>query len=32
MKVDIRPAKEDELEPLHSLVISNDEWMKFNGL
>ncbi|WP_274001995.1 GNAT family N-acetyltransferase [Vibrio parahaemolyticus] len=31
MKVDIRPAKEDELAALHSLVISNDEWMKFNG-
>ncbi|MQC32975.1 GNAT family N-acetyltransferase, partial [Vibrio parahaemolyticus] len=27
MKVDIRPAKEYELELLHSLVISNDEWM-----
>ncbi|OOF19100.1 GNAT family N-acetyltransferase [Salinivibrio sp. IB574] len=31
MKVDIRPAKEDELESLHSLVISNNEWTKFNG-
>ncbi|OOF28282.1 GNAT family N-acetyltransferase [Salinivibrio sp. IB872] len=31
MKVDIRPAKEDELESLHSLVVSNDEWTKFNG-
>ncbi|OOE93896.1 GNAT family N-acetyltransferase [Salinivibrio sp. AR640] len=31
MKVDIRPAKDDELESLHSLVISNNEWTKFNG-
>jgi RimJ/RimL family protein N-acetyltransferase len=31
MKVDIRPAKEDELESLHSLVISNGEWTQFNG-
>lgn len=31
MEIEIRPAKEDELESLHSLVISNDEWTKFNG-
>ncbi|OOE51805.1 GNAT family N-acetyltransferase [Salinivibrio kushneri] len=31
MKVDIRPAKEDEREFLHSLIVSNDEWTKFNG-
>ncbi|OOE53507.1 GNAT family N-acetyltransferase [Salinivibrio kushneri] len=31
MEVEIRLAKEDELEFLHYLVISNDEWTKFNG-
>lgn len=31
MKVDIRPANKNELEFIHSLVISNDEWTKFNG-
>ncbi|MCL9777179.1 GNAT family N-acetyltransferase [Vibrio methylphosphonaticus] len=30
-QVKIRPAKESELEFIHSLVISNDEWTKFNG-
>ncbi len=29
--VNIRPARENELELIHSLVISNDEWTKFNG-
>ncbi|EOE4738425.1 GNAT family N-acetyltransferase, partial [Vibrio vulnificus] len=31
MKVNIRPANENELELIHSQVISNDEWTKFNG-
>jgi len=31
MKVNIRPARENELEFIHALVISNDEWTKFNG-
>ena len=31
MKVIIRPAKESELELIHSLVISNNEWTQFNG-
>ncbi len=31
MNVDIRLAKEVELELIHSLVISNDEWTKFNA-
>ncbi|TKF30139.1 GNAT family N-acetyltransferase, partial [Vibrio sp. F13] len=26
MKVNIRPANENELELIHSQVISNDEW------
>ncbi|MCG9579399.1 MULTISPECIES: GNAT family N-acetyltransferase [Vibrio oreintalis group] len=29
--VTIRPARESELERLHALVISNDEWTQFNG-
>ncbi|WP_417870685.1 GNAT family N-acetyltransferase [Vibrio furnissii] len=31
MKVSIRPARENELDFIHALVISNDEWTKFNG-
>ena len=30
-RVNIRPAKASELEEIHALVISNDEWTKFNG-
>ncbi|NOI29243.1 GNAT family N-acetyltransferase [Vibrio coralliilyticus] len=29
--INIRPAKSDELETIHALVVSNDEWTKFNG-
>lgn len=31
MKVSIRPARGNELDFIHALVISNDEWTKFNG-
>lgn len=31
MSVSIRPAKPSELENIHSLITSNDEWTKFNG-
>lgn len=31
MSVSIRPAKPSELEKIHSLITSNDEWAKFNG-
>ncbi|HFQ4975381.1 TPA: GNAT family N-acetyltransferase [Vibrio vulnificus] len=30
-RVNIRPARECELEQIHALVTSNDEWTKFNG-
>jgi hypothetical protein len=30
-RVKIRPAEEDELELIYSLIVSNDEWTKFNG-
>ncbi|WP_070971208.1 GNAT family N-acetyltransferase [Vibrio sonorensis] len=30
-KIDIRHAKENELDLLHELVTSHDEWTKFNG-
>lgn len=30
-RVLIRPAREDELEMIHELVTSNDEWTQFNG-
>ncbi|ELA6781449.1 GNAT family N-acetyltransferase [Vibrio alginolyticus] len=30
-RVKIRPEEEDELELIYSLIVSNDEWTKFNG-
>jgi RimJ/RimL family protein N-acetyltransferase len=30
-RVEIRPANENELEQIYNLVVSNDEWTKFNG-
>lgn len=30
-RINIRAARKSELELIHSLVISNNEWTKFNG-
>jgi len=31
MKISIRPARKNEFDFIHSLIISNDEWTRFNG-